>query len=55
MDRFSNFISLGREAAMIFNFADADKHDESLDEVSDYIDDAQVCIFDEHEEYPKLY
>ena len=39
---------------MIVTSVNTEEEDQKLDEVSSYIDEDEMCIIDEHEEYPEL-
>ena len=53
MSRFNHFISLGEAVAMIVNSVTNDDVDETLDDISTHIDEAEMCLIDDHEEYPE--
>lgn len=49
MDRFQNFIGLGKAAAMIVNAVENDD-DAEWDAVSDYLNEAEIWIIYENED-----
>ena len=52
--KFNHFISLGEAASMIVNSVTNADQDDKLDEISAYLDDAEMCIVNEYEEYPEF-